>query len=169
MSKDKETKIFYLGYDGESPDDIVINCINAMLSNNGFIFYVHNLGGFDSLYIIGILMRYNANVGAEVYGISPVYRGLNTLKIVVSLNMKPEEGVVGKFTTLKKKPRITILDSYALLPMSLDVLSKSFGSSVTKGIFPYDFVTRDTLNYVGNTPDISYYPKHRVSREDLSA
>lgn len=32
-----------------------------------------------------------------------------------------------------------------------------FCVSITKGIFPYSFVNKDNLDYIGPTPDISYY------------
>jgi len=60
---------FYIGKDLDS-DKIVIDCIKMMLQSkySEVIWYCHNLGGFDSHFIINTLLRYNmymTNVGAE--------------------------------------------------------------------------------------------------------
>jgi hypothetical protein len=51
---------------------------------------------------------------------------------------------------------ITIVDSLNLLNQSLYKLAVSFEVPVLKGNFPYSFVKRETLNYIGNTPDYKY-------------
>lgn len=55
------------------------------------------------------------------------------------------------------KNRITFKDSYLLLPHSLSKLLKSFNVEFKKGIFPYNFVNKDNLDYIGPTPDRSYF------------
>ena len=48
------------------------------------------------------------------------------------------------------------MDSYQMLPASLDKLTKSFGVT-NKGVFPYNFVNMDRLDYVGSFPEYKYY------------
>ena len=70
----------------------------------------------------------------------------------------------GKFINLEviykigdNKYKITFRDSYLLLNSSLSKLSKAFNGINIKGIFPYDFVNENNLNYIGNVPDIKYF------------
>lgn len=53
---------------------------------------------------------------------------------------------------------INFRDSLLMLPATLRKLSKAFGVE-SKGIFPFDFVNNFTvgLDYIGNTPKMSYY------------
>ena len=59
----------------------------------------------------------------------------------------------------KKKVKITFVDSLNLLNNSLATLARDFKVKTEKGYFPYEFVTRETLNYIGVTPSLSLYPK----------
>jgi hypothetical protein len=51
-----------------------------------------------------------------------------------------------------KKLRLVFHDSYKILPMSLQELSKTFGCNVQKGTFPHEQVTYDFLSYIGEAP-----------------
>ena len=55
--------------------------------------------------------------------------------------------------------KISILDSYLLLPVSLDFLCKVFNTNVKKSILHYDFITKDTIYYKGDVPDFKYFNK----------
>ena len=65
-----------------------------------------------------------------------------------------------------KMPSIKIIDSYNILTHSLKNLCVTFATSVEKDIFPYNFVTIDTLFYIGIKPSIEYYDsiKEKVER-----
>ena len=54
-----------------------------------------------------------------------------------------------KVSDKESKQSITILDSFNLLPKSLEKLLKKFNCSVQKGVFPHLFVNRKNLNYIG--------------------
>ena len=56
-----------------------------------------------------------------------------------------------------------MLDSVALLPMSLSNLAKGFSTRYEKEkpFFPYSFVTEKTLYYVGNTPGFEYFQTNK--------
>lgn len=147
MLKDKKTTLYYLTRDGETSDDIIVKCIDDMLSvkNRDHIYYTHNLGGYDIVFLLKALKEANKQKGFEYYKIDSNLRDSKVLKCVV------------KIKTHSGYNKITFVDSYNLLTDNLDALSKSFGSEVKKGLFPYSFVTSDTLNYIGNTPARDYY------------
>jgi DNA polymerase type B, organellar and viral len=56
--------------------------------------------------------------------------------------------------------KISLVDSLNLLNSSLDKLCTDYNVVTSKGIFPYSFVKKDNLNYVGPTPDIKFYNKN---------
>jgi hypothetical protein len=62
-----------------------------------------------------------------------------------------------KTSKSSRKYSIKILDSYALLPSSLNKLCENFETDIRKTIFPYDFANKNTLFYKGNKPNIKYY------------
>lgn len=60
--------------------------------------------------------------------------------------------------TLKfNKIKIIILDSIQLISGSLDSILKSFNCNIQKGTFPYNFVNKDNLNYIGDKPNKNFY------------
>jgi hypothetical protein len=56
-----------------------------------------------------------------------------------------------------KSVKITFRDSLKLLPGSLNELGTRFKVETLKGDFPYTFITRETLEYVGRKPDKKFY------------
>jgi len=139
-------KKYYLD-EGLTPDKIVIDCINDMLQPkyNRAIFYTHNLGGYDVVFILKILLEYNKN-NNNYYKLKTSLKDNRILKLVIS---------VKKSCSIK----ITLADSLSLLPMKLDLLDKAFTTKYNKPFFPYSFVTNKTLYYIGKTPSIEFYNK----------
>lgn len=131
----------------ESSDKLLISCIDDMLKPkfDNFIFYVHNLGRYDAVYIQKILHDFNTKVRAK-YVITPFYRDNQVLRLTIKVNL-----------TKNKSVKIHFVDSLNLLNSSLDTLCKDYGITQPKTVFPYKFVNKNNLNYVGPTPDISYY------------
>lgn len=127
---------------------LVLKCIDSMLipKYNKFYFYVHNLGRFDVVFLFKILLDYNLNV-EEKYIVEPLYRDNQIIRLVLKLKVK-------------KNIKITFLDSVNLSPSSLEKLGIDYEVLVNKGFFPYSFVNKDNLNYVGPTPDIKFYKKN---------
>lgn len=146
MLKDNKSNLYYLTKD-ESSYDIIVKCIDDMLSvkYRDHIYYTHNLGGYDIVFLLKVLKQANQVKGFEYYKIETILRDSKILKCVVRVK------------TPSGHNKITLVDSYNLLTDNLDNLSKSFGSQVKKGLFPYSFVTSNTLNYIGNTPSRDYY------------
>lgn len=144
-------KTYYLDVNQKS-SDIVLACINDMLESkyhNG-IFYTHNLGGYDVVFILKILGDHNNTVNDKYYKMDVILRDNRILKLKISL--KKSKSVTNT---------IFLVDSLALLPMSLDSLGESFSTSYKKSLFPYTFVNENTLYYVGKTPDIEFYHNHK--------
>ena len=48
-------------------------------------------------------------------------------------------------------------DSYLMLPSSLSSLCKAFNNTNFKDIFPFEFVNKTELNYIGEVPNIKYF------------
>ena len=149
-----ELSMYYLSdyFDNtpESSNKLVIKCIDAMLKPDfhKYIFYVHNFGRFDAIFLHKILLDYNLSAEPEnQYKLVPLYRDNKMIRLEVLKIIK------------NKIIKISFVDSLNILNDKLEKLCEDFGVSVTKGIFPYSFVNKDNLDYIGPTPDISYYNK----------
>jgi DNA polymerase family B len=146
---DKKPKMFYLTeyFDNttSSSNKLVLKCIDEMLNyaNSNYIFYVHNLGRFDVIFLQKILLDYNLNV-KDKYILTPLYRDNKILRLVIKLKEN-------------RSIKISLVDSLNLLNDNLSKLSKDYNVKTTKGYFPYSFVNKHNLNYEGLTPHISYY------------
>lgn len=116
---------------------------------SGITFYVHNLGKFDSVFIISTLLRYNYKNKTDHYKIETVRREAIILKLKIKCGSNS----------------ITILDSYRVLTDNLKNLSIKYKVDVTKGDFPYKFASVDNLFYVGQTPNVNYYPATITKQE----
>ena len=95
--------------------------------------YIHNLSRFDGIFLLKIL----ANLGE----CNPIIHDDK----IISISFK------------YKDYDITFKDSQQMLNVSLRSLGKSFGVDVLKGYFPYDFVNKDNLDYIGIIPDFKYF------------
>nr|QWO71469.1 DNA polymerase [Termitomyces titanicus] len=103
---------------------------------NGYKLYAHNLGRFDSIFLISSL----ANAG---FHIRAKWRDNDLLQLYI--------------IDTERKLNIKLLDSINLVPTSLDKLLNGVGSLIRKGMFPHKFVNRETINYIGPKPGINYY------------
>lgn len=121
-------------------------------------FYVHNLAGFDSVFIVKHLSLQNQifteNGIKDHYYFETITRDKGIIKLIV------------KRVIDKRVKSVTLLDSYALLNSSLDNLSKSYNLIEKKTVFPYKFVSENTLFYVGNTPGIKFY--NSISKKEYN-
>ena len=100
--------------------------------------YCHNGSGFDYIF----LMTYITGLGK----VEPI------IKDSKFINLKL------KWVKDKTEYSINFRDSLLMLPASLRKLAKSFNIE-NKGYFPFRFVNNFTvdLDYIGNTPDFSYF------------
>lgn len=152
-----EPSMFYLTdfFDNTeaSSNKLVIKCIDAMLKQDyhNYIFYVHNFGKFDAIFLHKILLDYNltqVEFPEKQYRLVPLYRDSKMIRFDVIKTIN------------KKVIKISFFDSINILENSLEKLCSDFGVSTTKGIFPYRFVNKDNLEYIGPIPDISFYNKN---------
>ena len=162
---------FYINKDFNS-NELLVKCFDTILSNskyNGYTFYTHNFSNYDSVFILKILKEVNLNKGFDYYKLEPVYRNSKILKLVIKVRKQLSDRKQSKLGA-KKQPgfnKITIVDSYSLLPGSLFKLSRSFEIETTKGHFPHKFVKKDTLFYKGITPALSYWKYKEFNDNDL--
>jgi len=157
-----KAKMFYLD-EGLTSSDIVIKCIKEMLATKykNTIFYTHNLGGFDVVFILKILGDYNSSKNIEPknrFKLKAFLRDNRILKLKISLQISKSVNNT-----------IFLVDSYPLLPTSLASLAEGFSTKYEKPLFPYSFISHDNLYYVGNIPSIDYYgsiKKNEITPEE---
>jgi hypothetical protein len=151
---EKHSHTFYLTDISSILDSnyLIIHCINSMLVSkyhNHFL-YAHNLGKFDLVFLYKVLKEYNLHLNKEYYIMKTIFRDDIMIKLTISIKLSN-----------KKYIKITFLDSLNYFnnkeSNSLDALSKDFEVGIEKGYFPYTFVTKNKLNYIGETPSISHY------------
>lgn len=129
---------------------MVIEGLKSMLINYPhYVFYAHNLGGYDGIYLLNILSKYNEICDpSERINFDLIFRDSNILKINLQIKIKG------------KKYSIAICDSYALLNISLRKLCQVFNipSQYQKSSFPYEFINIHNLNYIGPAPNLNENP-----------
>jgi len=152
-------KFYYINQDGNSLE-VVKNLIYDLANNtemDGYTFYAHNLGRFDSVFLIKTCIL------LENIEIIPKWKDNKILSLTIK--------------NIENKCKFKILDSIQLINGSLDSLCKSFKISIQKGIFPHNFVNKDRLFYIGKTPDhiyfkymdINHYNKMKSNNWDLKS
>ena len=132
-----QTQLFYKT-SRESSDHLVNRIFKSIFMNpslDGYTFYAHNLGRFDSIFILKSLMLEND------IEITPTWKDNTVISLILEY---------GEF-------KIKILDSLQLIPGSLDSILKSFDCKIQKGLFPYSFVNKDNLYYLGDKPSREFY------------
>ena|ERR1700742_96496 len=97
---------------------------------NGYTIYIHNLGRFYSIFILKSLIL-NPNIN-----LVPLWKDNSILSLTIN------------YLEIK----ITLLDSFQLIPDNLENILNSFKSITPKGKFPYSFVNKNNLFYIGNKP-----------------
>lgn len=125
-------------------DDIIIKLFQDLFnyisedkkSRNGYTLYAHNLGRFDSIFILNSLSKTGFDVNASWAENDILY-----------IKIRDKE----------RKLTVKLKDSIKMVPTSLDKMLKTFNCSINKGLFPHKFVCKDNLNYIGPKPDIKYY------------
>ena len=132
-----ETQLFYITY-RETSDQFINRIFKSIIMNknlNGYTFYAHNLGRFDSVFILKSLIR-----DSDIE-LTPIWKD----NAILYLTLK-----YGDF-------KITILDSLQLISGSLKDILISFGCDTQKGYFPYSFVNNNNLYYIGDKPSKEHF------------
>lgn len=144
---------------------LVILCIDSMLipKYHNYIFYVHNLGKFDVVFLHKILREFNLQSNKEHYILKSVFRDGIMLKLSISIKLSAKKYIKINFVDSINYFNVSMnskTDSYSLYS-----LCKSLKVNTIKGIFPHKFVTKETLNYVGETPSIIYY-NNKITKQE---
>lgn len=152
---DVSPKLYFLtDYPNLEPYQLILKCIDDMLVNkyNNYIFYAHNLGGYDIVFFYNILLNANLEKGYDYYILKTTMRDDTIIKLDIKIKVVSETKE-NRYRYFK----ISFVDSLNLLNLSLDNLTKEFNINSRKGKFPHSFVNRNNLNYTGNKPDLCYY------------
>jgi hypothetical protein len=124
-----------LSYYFNSKENILKSALLSLFTRkyDGYRIYFHNFTQFDIVFLLNILIELCDEV-------KPIKNN-------------------GKYIELKvkyKNYRYYFRDSYLLLPLSLDDLAK-FLLGLRKGKFPYEFVNKVDINYIGSIPSKEYF------------
>ncbi len=146
--------MFYIDKDSRSSEDVVLNCINEMLINkyHNYIFYAHNLSGYDAPFLLKTLLDFNTKVGSEVFVVNTIFRDARIISLTIKKRLFSDEN-----DKKGKVIKITLLDSMLMLNNSLSNLGKAYDVDVLKGIFPHSFANASNLFYKGVIPPITAY------------
>lgn len=114
--------------------ELVLNLITEMFKYKGFVWYCPNFGNFDAPFIIKALLYYNKSGDGLLnpFILDAVFKDNVILKLTIGKHIN------------NGKIYITIVDSYRILPYSLEALGKTF-NVWKKRVFPYKFVKENTL------------------------
>jgi hypothetical protein len=114
---------------------------------NCYTLYAHNLGRFDSVFIL---------------------KGLSNSKYDVKCLWMDNDVLSVKIRDKDRKLSVTLKDSIKLVPTSLNKMLKTYNCTINKGLFPHKFVTKDNLNYIGYKPLISdYFDGHNLTESNI--
>lgn len=165
-AKDNTYRVYALGFKTNLTSNVIIyyidprdldsSKIRLLLVNELLIskhsnvtFYCHNLGGFDVVFILNTLYKYNDSIKVVINKDET----LKDHKYTITSVLRDDKNIRVKIS--KGKNSFTILDSYAILPDKLINLGKNFGVATIKSKFPYKFAIEYHLFYVGAIPSIN--------------
>ena len=73
--------------------------------------------------------------------------------MVNHFNVNIKAIIDGNSIKTMKVYNIQFFDTMLYFASSLDKMAKNFGLNISKTIFPYKFVNKDNLYYIGEQPD----------------
>lgn len=154
---DKSPNLFYLtDYPHYNSDQLILKCIDEMLVNkyNNYIFYVHNLGHYDIVFLYNVILKYNLRKGYDYYILKTIMRDNTIIKLDI------RKKIISNTQENKHRYiKISFVDSLNILNSSLEKLTREYNIYHKKSVFPHTFVNKNTLNFKGNKPNIDYFPK----------
>jgi len=138
---------YYIDKNTLDSDELILKLIDELLKDkySGIKFFVHNLGNFDSIFILKCLCDFNDKEVESPYVIDIIYRDNTILKMTIRRKIS------------KRIYSLVICDSLPLLNSNLRDLGKKFEVETQKGDFPHKFATKDTLFYTGDIPEFKFY------------
>jgi hypothetical protein len=136
----KNKSKLYFVWDFDSIDHMFKQCFTDMINQGNYTWYTHNLGGFDSVFMLKTLLNVNPKTKFN-------FKDGKPLSIRSSFPI----------TKGKKVNNLIFKDSLKLLPLKLKKLIEEYRVDTNKLDFPYRFMTLDKLDYCGKLPDKSFY------------
>ncbi|KAJ4463180.1 ribonuclease H-like domain-containing protein, partial [Lentinula edodes] len=127
----------------DSTESMFKNCFDDMFNHNNYTWYAHNLGGFDSVFILNILFKFYTKTKVQ-------FKDGKPLSIKVSITTKDNNNK-------NNTKNLVFKDSYKIQPFSIRNLIKANDITTQKLYFPYFFLRTDNINYEGKLPDKSFY------------
>lgn len=138
---DKRPVTYYIDKDTLNSTDLVVLLLDELLRKKYDkikYFYCHNLSGYDMVFLIKIISELPS------YKVSCIFIDNKVIRITIT-------------SAKDSSNKISLVDSLLMLNDSLHNLGLSFEVDTLKSVFPYKFANKDTLFYIGNTPDINFY------------
>jgi hypothetical protein len=144
-------KTYYITDYKNDCDIMLSTALRDLSSTNPGTVYVHNLSKFDAYFILKIIY--------DIFDVKPLYKD----RIILQLDMTLKTFI----TNSKKynKKRMVLKDSFLLLPESLKRLGTNFNTNIQKGYFPYEFVNKERLEYIGDIPNYQYFKNQLTQTE----
>ena len=130
---------YYFGlWDYPNVESMILDCLSSILTRkyNGYKIYFHNMAKFDIIFLLKYLVK--------LVEVKPIIH--NGKIIQIDINYGPNN-----------QYKLTFKDSYLILLRSLNELSQAFKVDNPKGLFPFLFVNKDNLNYIGNIPEFETF------------
>jgi hypothetical protein len=125
-------------------EKLILECFKSLLVDkyHNYVFYVHNLGNYDIVFILKVLSESN------IYNLSII--GKDTKILSLTIKTKKNEKT-------SKVYSIKLVDSFNILNKSLKDLALTYKTQIVKGTFPYRFMNSNTIFYDGIKPSIEYF------------
>lgn len=129
-------RTYYLT-DYKSSYNMLLSALTELLDfNPNAKVYIHNFANFDYMLIVKVLF--------ENFTVKPYFKDNKVINLIY--HHKDND-----------KTKISLFDSYLILPSSLRTLALKYKVSDQKGFFPYSFVNENNLGYVGDVPGMQFY------------
>ena len=88
---------------------------------NNFLFYVHNLGRYDIVFLYNVLLKFNLHKGYDYYILNTIMRDNTIIKLDIKIKVESK-----KIENYIRYIKISLVDSLNLLSYSLDKLTTDF-------------------------------------------
>nr|YP_009487294.1 hypothetical protein [Russula lepida]AWB36196.1 hypothetical protein [Russula lepida] len=125
-------------WDYKNPEMMILDCLKSLFIRkyDGYKIYIHNMAKFDIIFLLKYIVK--------VAIVHPVIHNSRIISLHVNCGEKGDY-------------QIQFKDSYLLLLSSLAKLTRGFGVDTLKSVFPYLFVKKNNLDYIGEVPDFKYF------------
>ena len=125
-------------WDYETVEMMILDCLKSIFIRkyNGYNVYIHNMAKFDIIFLLKYIVK--------IANVQPVIHNGRIISLTINFGKNLEYNVQFK-------------DSYLLLLASLAKLTKGFGVETLKSIFPFLFVNKNNLDYIGSVPEFKYF------------